>query len=460
MKLGASLPITQSGTNSVVRKIQNSDDIDLEFGKTLELETSGKNMLRQSVGAFEIIELDGPDKEIDNAVDLSALKIDEALPSVEEFDVYAIKLEKVLNKSMPAYNSLPLVVQISNDVAETRTGERTDVSIKKFSRDLLSRNLGTDISNQEASENIPRRGESKNEVPRVSVSEANFSHKGVDPGTVRNIKNKGVDPGTIRNIKNRGVDPGTVRNIKTASEASVNSRPVISQAPADMNANIKVVNAINKVQVESALSKSKSVSARSAVTIENETKIKIGEVKLERIAPANFNQLIIESISSNVKVSPVSTNAFVPGQISTQLPKTLTIQLLPDSLGVVEVKISNTNGRLSISIETSTHVAEKILKVEIAALADKMIMSGIALDEMIVRNNPNLEFMRDGNTQERQSSLNFDQSANDELAKNRNDDFQQQLLERDTHKSEGTAGVDTQTDKPDGRSTQRNGIYL
>ncbi len=427
MKLGASLPVTQSGTNSVVRKIQNNDDIDLEFGKTLELETSGKNRLRQSIGAFEIIELEGIDKEIDTAVDLNALKTDEALPSVEEFDVHAIKLEKVLNESMPAYNSLPLVVQINSDVAETRTGERTDVSIKKFSRDLLSQNLRTDITNQEVSENIPRRGELKNIVPRVLVGEANFS--------------------------NKGVDPGTVKNTKTASEASVNSKPVISQAPADMNANIRVVNAINKVQVE-------SVSTRSAVTIENEPKMKIGEVKLERVAPANFNQLVIESISSNGKVSPVATNAFVPGQILTQLPKTLTIQLLPDSLGVVEVKISNTNGRLSILIETSTHVAEKILKVEIAALADKMIMSGITPDEMMVRNNPNLEFMREGNTQERQSSLNFDQSANDELAKNRNDDFQQQLLEPEKHKSENTAGVDTQTDKPDGRSTQRNGIYL
>ncbi|MCP4073317.1 MAG: flagellar hook-length control protein FliK [Hyphomicrobiales bacterium] len=434
MKLGASLPITPSGSNSVVRKVQNSDDIDLEFGKTLELETSEKFRLRQFIEASEIIELDGPDNEIDTAVDLNALKIDEALLSVEEFDVYAIKQEKVLNESMPAYNSLPLVVQINSDVAEARTGERTDVLNKKFSRDLLSQNLGTDISNQEVSENILRRGELKNKVPRVSVGEANFS--------------------------NKGIDPGTLRNIKTASEASANSKPVISQAPADMNANIKVVNAINKVQVESALSQSKSVSAKSAVTIENETKMKIGEVKLERVAPANFNQLIIESISSNVKISPVATNTFVPGQISTQLPKTLTIQLLPDSLGVVEVKISNTNGRLSISIETSTLVAEKILKVEIAALADKMIMSGIAPDEMMVRNNPNLEFIKDGNTQERQSSWNLDQSANDELAKNGNDNFQQQLLEPDTHKSESTAGVDTQTDKPYGGSTQRNGIYL
>ncbi len=157
--------------------------------------------------------------------------------------------------------------------------------------------------------------------------------------------------------------------------------------------------------------------------------VKIGEVRLERVAPSNLNQVIINALSSTGKISPISTNVITSGQLSTQLQKTLTIQLHPENLGVVEVKISDKNGKLSISVETTTLAAEKILKAEISVLTEKLAISGILHDEMTVRNNPGLDIVRESNSLERNGGMNSNQAGDGQLAKNGEDDFKQQLRE-------------------------------
>jgi flagellar hook-length control protein FliK len=251
-----------------------------------------------------------------------------------------------------------------------------------------------------------------------------------------------------------------------AKQISVNTNSSIETSNANSNFQTQSVvtkdNAPLKNAKEKTIGEMKTGELKTGELKTGELKsadVKIGQVKLERIAPANLNQVIINALSPTGKFSPISANVIMPGQISNQLQKTLTIQLHPENLGVVEVKISVKNGNLSISVETNTLVAEKILKAEISVVTEKLAILGILHEEMTVRNNPGLDIVKDSNNHERNGGMNSNHAGDGQNATDGENDFGRQLDESKV--SEGKIG---ETDQifaaSEEAGNKRDGIYL
>jgi hypothetical protein len=169
--------------------------------------------------------------------------------------------------------------------------------------------------------------------------------------------------------------------------------------------------------------------------------------------------VIINALSSSGKADPISTNVITPGQMSNHLQKTLTIQLHPENLGVVEVKISDKNGSLNISVETNTRAAEKILKAEISVLSEKLAGLGILHDEMTVRNNPGLDIGKDNSNLERNGGLNANHAGGGPEAGEGENAFERQLY--DPKGAEGKMADNEQVIAASGEAgNKRDGIYL
>ncbi|MEO0911168.1 MAG: flagellar hook-length control protein FliK, partial [Pseudomonadota bacterium] len=72
------------------------------------------------------------------------------------------------------------------------------------------------------------------------------------------------------------------------------------------------------------------------------------------------------------------------------------LQLVPRSLGVVEVRIVQQNGQLNVSIQTQTAEAANLLKAETNVIKQMLHNAGIVVDEYSVNLNSHLEQTQPG----------------------------------------------------------------
>ena len=250
--------------------------------------------------------------------------------------------------------------------------------------------------------------------------------------------------------------PKTSALLDTLHANEKNADPVVGRPRGAENSNRAT--SLSNFQTNPTAKHAKTRAMENINSITTGNGVKIGSVKLEGIAPANFGQLIIDTISSQAKPESVLAKAFSIETLSTQLPKTLTVQLFPRSLGVVEVKISSVNGRLNIAIETNTAAAEKVLKTEMSAVVDKLLLNGLSHDEITVRNNPNLEYLRDENAQSRSGNWKFEQS-NPENGGHRAG-LESQMSSEVNKETEYSDESSTQTSVMNRGDSSRRGIYL
>ncbi len=125
---------------------------------------------------------------------------------------------------------------------------------------------------------------------------------------------------------------------------------------------------------------------------DNATAIRTMEQK-PVLAPAalNITKAIIQNIYSPPTPAAVSNSLTVVPQGLSNTVQTIEIQLVPKNLGVVEVKISRSRGRLEIVIETKTRGAESLLRTELTSISNTLTASGLTTNEIILKHNPRLE---------------------------------------------------------------------
>jgi|GEM_PF-4370104 len=329
---------------------------------------------------------------------------------------------------------------LKQKIRDSKTTE-IDTELKNLAANLVARDTAAPIEQKPS------------DLTRIL---SNLTEKQIPGNTNSSINKSGIDrdfqASRVITKENIALQSGKENNI---GETKIGELKAGELKSANMKAEV-----LQSGQLKSADVKAEATKIGELKTGESKaTDVKIGEVKLERIAPSSLNQVIINTLSSAGKISPISTNVIMPGQISNHLQKTLTIQLHPENLGVVEVKISDKNGSLSISVETNTRVAEKILKAEISVLSEKLAGMGILHDEMTVRNNPGLDIMKDNSNLERNGGLHSNNAGDGHNAGEGDSTFERQLY--DPKGAEGKTGDNEQIIAASGEAgNKRDGIYL
>ena len=104
-----------------------------------------------------------------------------------------------------------------------------------------------------------------------------------------------------------------------------------------------------------------------------------------------FASTIVQSVDgqqSTISSDPIVQNAEVAKAPSV---KSIEIQLVPKSLGIVDVKISVSEGKITIAVQAQTQEAENLIKSEVRSITDAMQRAGLKVEEIQITNNPNLE---------------------------------------------------------------------
>jgi flagellar hook-length control protein FliK len=139
--------------------------------------------------------------------------------------------------------------------------------------------------------------------------------------------------------------------------------------------------------------------------------------------------------------------------------KSIELQLVPRSLGVVDMKIVNQNGIIRISIETETVEAQRLIRSEVSGMMESFRSAGLKLEDFTVTHNSRLDAANQGERDGRGESQSFNQqqSAND--ASSRQQAYGQDGAEHVFTDGTDGAGKDAATEV-DGKRPERQGLYL
>lgn len=296
--------------------------------------------------------------------------------------------------------------------AETMTGK---IAFKELSN--------TDNKNQK---NLPNRAS--------SIAETKLDLKSVDAGNIetKNVTKAGFEINPKISTK---VDVVANENLKddTLSKLSDKTLPNNSKAALE--------------QLQSSTVSVKGKPSSNGMNFVNET-------KLENLGNA-LQQLIVTSEGkSDTQVQSVSAPRIVLPESQSVVPqKTIEIQLLPKTLGLIQVKIEISDGKMTLMIEAQTAKAEAALKQEVVQIIDTIKAAGLSVEEISVRRNAELsqqdeainDFSAEDNTQEKLANGTFDDHFEGQKDQNNND-----LLGRD----------DAEIDISSNNKDTRTGIYL
>ncbi|MBL1406431.1 MAG: flagellar hook-length control protein FliK [Rhizobiales bacterium] len=327
-----------------------------------------------------------------------------------------------------------IVSQISNNTNNSTATPETmndKVSIKSLSQD-----------------NKKNQKEIQNSILKSNTSKTN--DKSVDTGKAANksVANDGANANTnakksskVVTTTNQNVNSSKLAEGSDKSQVGRNGIEKIVERSVDKNGKASIANA----QMNAGQLKVKS---------SNNTLNYFAETKVENLGNALQQIVITNEAKFGAKIETVSAPRIVlPESQSVVSQKTIEIQLLPKTLGLIKVKIEISDGKMTLMIEAQTAKAEAAIKQEIVQIIDTIKAAGLSVEEISVRRNAELsqqdeaikDYSADENMQENLANGTFDDHFDGQKDKKMADD----LASQGTDISDNSDLVDT-----------RSGIYL
>lgn len=327
-----------------------------------------------------------------------------------------------------------IVSQISNNTNNSTATPETmndKVSIKSLSQD-----------------NKKNQKEIQNSILKSNISKTN--DKSVDTGKAANksVANDGANANTnakksskVVTTTNQNVNSSKLAEGSDKSQVGRNGIEKIVERSVDKNGKASIANA----QMNAGQLKVKS---------SNNTLNYFAETKVENLGNALQQIVITNEAKFGAKIETVSAPRIVlPESQSVVSQKTIEIQLLPKTLGLIKVKIEISDGKMTLMIEAQTAKAEAAIKQEIVQIIDTIKAAGLSVEEISVRRNAELsqqdeaikDYSADENMQENLANGTFDDHFDGQKDKKMADD----LASQGTDISDNSDLVDT-----------RSGIYL
>lgn len=323
-----------------------------------------------------------------------------------------------------------IVSQISNNTNNSTATPETmndKVSIKSLSQD-----------------NKKNQKEIQNSILKSNTSKTN--DKSVDTGKAAN-----------KSVANDGANAKKSSKVVTTTNQNVNSSKLAEGSDKSQVGR----NGIEKI-VERSVDKNGKASIANAQMNAGQLKVKssnntlnyFAETKVENLGNALQQIVITNEAKFGAKIETVSAPRIVlPESQSVVSQKTIEIQLLPKTLGLIQVKIEISDGKMTLMIEAQTAKAEAAIKQEIVQIIDTIKAAGLSVEEISVRRNAELsqqdeaikDYSADENMQENLANGTFDDHFDGQKDKKMADD----LASQGTDISDNSDLVDT-----------RSGIYL
>lgn len=329
-----------------------------------------------------------------------------------------------------------IVSQISNNTKNSTATPETmsdKVSFKAISQD-----------------NKKNQKEIQNGIFKSDTSKTN--DKSVDTGKAANksVANDGANANANTNAKkfskvvttiNQNANSSKLAEGSDKSQVGRNGIEQIVERSVDKNGKASIANA----QMNAGQLKVKS---------SNNTLNYFTETKIENLGNALQQIVITNEAKFGAKIETVSAPRIVlPESQSVVSQKTIEIQLLPKTLGLIQVKIEISDGKMTLMIEAQTAKAEAAIKQEIIQIIDTIKAAGLSVEDVSVRRNAELsqqdeaikDYSVDDNMQENLANGTFDDHFDGQKDKKMADD----LASQGTDNSVNSDLVNT-----------RSGIYL
>lgn len=247
-------------------------------------------------------------------------------------------------------------------------------AVAKSTDKVLTRELsGLENKNENAFKNkaqISEGGELKNSSP-----ETNGNKKHVNANEVTSAKDKNF-------AKTTGI---TVK-LEASGKPETLAKSEISKGAAE----VVTERASEKLKSSSTLN-SQFSAAQVKVKTSNNTVSFLPETKIENLANALQQIVTTSDAKSGAPVETVSAPRFVLPQSQSVVPlKTIEVQLLPKTLGLIQVKIEVLDGKMTMLIETQSAKAEAAIKLESVQIMETIKAAGLSVEEISVRRNAEL----------------------------------------------------------------------
>ena len=162
-------------------------------------------------------------------------------------------------------------------------------------------------------------------------------------------------------------------------------------------------------------------------------------------------QSVTDSVTQNIRAS----DAVSVDITNTRSTKSIELQLVPRSLGVVEIKIVHNNGQLNIMMRTQTLEAENLLRLETSSLQEVIRSAGIMVDDVkvTIQHQSDLYQIRQAKYDE---SLLMQSGQNDENQTSPDHHEHKESMMDSDAESQAHANLDKKIKEPE----SRDGLYL
>ena len=234
-------------------------------------------------------------------------------------------------------------------------------------------------------------------VPVAGLPEAKVQNTNV--WAQQNANATTVDTDILtQQMKNQG------QHVANASLMQADQTPISQYTGDKNNGRLALQAATFGAQVDAAsASQSERLMDTSSVKMNSVSTRPLSQVPVFATSPvAGFQAVVVEAVN---RVESVGLSAAAqPAMSEHGVPRTgsqITVQLVPRTLGVVEIAIQNDNGRISLAIQTQSVEAERLLNAERNAIYESLRNGGFAVDEIKVASNPSLD---SGNQQSNRNS--------------------------------------------------------
>lgn len=281
----------------------------------------------------------------------------------------------------------------------------------------------------------------KNSTATPETMSDKVSFKAISQDNKKNQKEiqNGILKSNTSKTNDKSVDIGIIANKSVANDganANANTKR-FSKVVTTINQNAnssKLAEGSDKSQVgrngieqivERSVDKNGKASIANAQMNAGQLKVKSSnntlnyftETKIENLGNALQQIVITNEAKFGAKIETVSAPRIVlPESQSVVSQKTIEIQLLPKTLGLIQVKIEISDGKMTLMIQAQTAKAEAAIKQEIVQIIDTIKAAGLSIEDVSVRRNAELsqqdeaikDYSVDENMQENLANGTFD----------------------------------------------------
>ena len=173
-----------------------------------------------------------------------------------------------------------------------------------------------------------------------------------------------------------------------------------------------------------------------------------------------LGQVIVQQVDQTGSTQFTTITPQAPAVESVASAKSIAIQLVPKTLGVVEIQITNTNGRLDIMIQTQTDAAERLLQSELKGITETLRGANLTIEQVTITNNPQLEQQQHQNRQQRDGNIGADNgfAASEDSGNDQTETGHAEQNSRDPFDDQ--RGNSRSGNEPQIPTTRGEGVYL